>query len=218
MRLAGAQWRIDSADVAVDGRWFRVVRPVRPPRHAVLYDGYRDGQMFVDKSAALELAAAWWLAARSPRTVVWLPLRQTVATCGSEVYGDRFDLVLMHHSLGLPPSDWKVARSRVRQVRPQTVTLPERPFRPIDDVEHERAGHDGFRDHLRFETSAQTMFLIGSRLAFDLRAEQLRALVEDCPAHMATRPETHCCAEIGIGSGVGWNRGGLHIEYCNDHR
>ncbi|WP_125775808.1 hypothetical protein [Antribacter gilvus] len=125
--------------------------------------------------------------------------------CGSEDFGERFDLVLMHHSLGLPVSDWKVARSRVRTLRPQTVTLPERPFREISDVEYDQARLEGFLDHLRFETAAQTMF--------ELRAEQLRELVEECPSRLGNR-ETHCCAEIGIGGGVGWSRAGLHIEYC----
>jgi len=41
--------------------------------------------------------------------------------------------------------------------------------------------------------------LTGSHEAFDLEADQVRALAEECPAHRARTPGTHCCAEIGMG-------------------
>ena len=63
MKLAGMAWRTLAADVAVGRRKFRVVRPTRPPKHAPLYIGYPVPQMLVDKPSAVDLAAAWWLAA-----------------------------------------------------------------------------------------------------------------------------------------------------------
>ncbi len=226
MKLAGMAWSTLTADVAVGGRKFRVVRPARPPQHAPLYTGYRSHQMLVDKQSALDLAAAWWLAARSPRTVVWLPLRQTATTCGSRCYGQRLDLVLMHHSLALPVAAWKQARAQIRQTRPHTVVLPERPFPDLTQADHERSHWRENLDHLRFALAADTLFLIGSRAAFELQAGQLRGLVEDCPAHMAAKPGTHCCAEIGLGAAPfassdknrrnAW--GEVHVEYCADHR
>lgn len=226
MKLAGMAWRTLTAEVAVGGRKFRVVRPTRPPKHAPLYIGYRSHQMLVDKPSAVDLAAAWWLAARSPRTVVWLPLRQTATSCGSRCYGQRLDLVLMHHSLGLPVAAWKQARAQIRQPRPHTVVLPERPFPDITPADHEESHWWENLDHLRFATAADTLFLIGSRAAFELQANQLRGLVEDCPAHMAAKPGIHCCAEIGLGAppfgSSDRNRrnawGELHVEYCADHR
>ncbi|MDR7384388.1 hypothetical protein [Promicromonospora iranensis] len=225
MKLPGIAWRTLTADVAVGGRKFRVVRPAQPPKHAPLSTGYRSHQMLVDKPSAIDLAAAWWLAARSPRTVVWLPLRQTATSCGS-CYGRRLDLVLMHHSLGLPVAAWKQARAQVRQPRPHTAVLPERPFPDLSEADYEESRWREKHDHLRFATAADTLFLIGSRTAFELQADQLRGLVEDCPAHMAASPGTHCCAEIGIGAtpsaSSDKNRrnawGELHVEYCADHR
>jgi len=41
--------------------------------------------------------------------------------------------------------------------------------------------------------------LTGSREAFELEANQIRALAEECPAHRARTPGTHCCAEISMG-------------------
>lgn len=226
MKLAGMAWSTLTADVAVGGRKFRVVCPARPPKHAPLYTGYRSHQMLVDKPSAVDLAAAWWLATRSPWTVVWLPLRQTATSCGSSCYGQRLDLVLMHHSLGLPVAAWKQARAQIRQPRPHTVVLPESPFPDITPADHEESRWRENLDHLRFATAADTLFLIGSRAAFELQANQLRGLVEDCPAHMAAKPDTHCCAEIGLGAAPfgasdrnrrnAW--GELHVEYCADHR
>lgn len=226
MKLTGTTWRTLTADVAVSGRKFRVVRPTQPPRHASLYTGYRSHQMLVDKPSAVDLAAAWWLAARSPRTVVWLPLRQTETSCGSRCDHQRLDLVLMHHSLGLPVAAWKQARARIRQPRPHTVVLPERPFPDLTQADHEESRWRENLDHLRFATAADTLFLIGSRTAFELQANRLRGLVEDCPSHMAASPGTHCCAEIELGAppfaSSDKNRrnawGELHVEYCADHR
>ncbi|MGI5187682.1 hypothetical protein ACQEVI_06005 [Promicromonospora sp. CA-289599] len=226
MKLARTTWRTLTADVAVDGREFRVVQPARLPKHAPLYVGYRSHQMLVDRPSAVDLAAAWWLVARSPRTIVWLPLRQTAAACGANCYGERLDLVLMHHSLGLPVSAWKQARARIRQARPHTVVLPEHPFPEVTRADHAEAHWRKNLDHLRFATATDTLFLIGSRAAFELQANQLRGLVEDCPAHMAAKPGIHCCAEIGLGAppfgSSERNRrnawGELHVEYCADHR
>ncbi|WFE65066.1 hypothetical protein [Micromonospora sp. WMMD714] len=108
-------------------------------------------------------------------------------------------MVLLHHRLAFPPSRWKQVRSRLGAGRPHTVVLSDRawPSRSVGD--HRKTRHHGFRDHLRWDVAADTLVLTGSREAFELEADQVRALAEECPAHRARAPETHCCAEIGMG-------------------
>ncbi|WP_431911789.1 hypothetical protein [Micromonospora carbonacea] len=65
--------------------------------------------------------------------------------------------------------------------------------------DHLRTWHREFRDHLRWDVAADTLVRTGSREAFELQADKVRALAEECPAHRAHAPETHCCAEISMG-------------------
>ncbi|MFJ6675070.1 hypothetical protein ACIQMJ_28540 [Actinosynnema sp. NPDC091369] len=99
--------------------------------------------------------------------------------------------------------------------------LPPAPFRPVEPEEHAQSAHREFRDRLRWTIAADTLFVVGSRRAYELRAHAVRAPAEDCPAHLAASPGTHCCAEIGMGRhGKRDGRGPyaeLHVECCNRH-
>ena len=101
MKLAGQRWRTLVSTVALGGKSYRVLRPAFPKAHAPLYDGAGRGaaQIVVDKAAAFEIACAWWLAARSPNSLIHLPLRHATGECGSWSEGPPSDLVLMHHSM-----------------------------------------------------------------------------------------------------------------------
>lgn len=189
----------------------------------MLHEEQLGAQMSVDKRAAVTLAMAWGLAARSPRSLIYLPLR--AARPADSVNESRLlDLVLLHHRLAFPVSRWKQVRARLGAGRPHRVTLPPWAFhrRPVAD--YWRRSYQGFRDHLRWDVAADTLFLIGSREAFELEADPVRALAEDCPAHLATSPDAHCCAEINLGRM--WTEypdrrrpwSVLHIEYCQRHR
>lgn len=223
MRLAGREWRTLVSAVRLGGDSYRVIRPSRPIAHASLHEASHSPQMSVDKAATADLASAWWLASRSPRSLVYLPLRSSPSRCGEEYGGRRLDLVLLHHSLRFPVSRWKQVRAGLSPAATHKVTLPPEAFRPVGREEHERSFHREFRDHLRWSIAADTLFVVGSRRAYELRGEQLRALAEDCPAHLATSPDTHCCAEIGLGrcrTSNGDARNpfiGLHVECCNRH-
>ncbi|MGI5292043.1 hypothetical protein ACQEVF_53275 [Nonomuraea polychroma] len=130
--------------------------------------------------------------------MIYLPLR-AARPADSVNEGQLLDLVLLHHRLAFPVSRWKQIRARLGPGRPHRVTLPPWAFprRPVAD--HRRWTYHGFHDHLRWDVAADTLFLIGSRKAFELEADPVRALVEDCPAHLANSPDTHCCAEINLG-------------------
>lgn len=129
MRLEGYEWRTAISTVRLGGQEVRVVRAAKAPRHGWLAEAYTGWELLADRSTAADLAAAWWLAARSPRTVVWLPLRQSPTACHEQTTHRRLDLVLMHHRLGLAPSQWPGIRARLGPGRPHKVTLPAKAFR-----------------------------------------------------------------------------------------
>jgi hypothetical protein len=197
-RVGGRKWPVMVSTVQFGCHQYRVVRPARAPSFAGLYEGRLGAQFCLDKETAMVFAQAWGLAARSPRTIVYLPLRRAnLPAC--HAWGRPLDLVLLHHRLAFPPSRWKQVRARLGTGRPHTVVLPGDawPARPVAD--HRRTWHREFRNHLRWDIAADTLVLTGSREAFDLEADQVRALAEECPAHRARTPGTHCCAEIGMG-------------------
>lgn len=202
---------------------YRVVRPARPVPHGLLYEHGLGAQLTVDKPTTVHLAMAWALAARSPHTIVFLPLR-SARPDGDRECGERLlDLALLHHSLAFPVSRWKQVRGRLGAGTPHSVTFPPGALPKLPAAERERRHHDDFRDDLRWNVAAETFFLIGSRRAFELAGEQIRGLAEECPAHLARSPDTHCCAEIETGRRrVPPDRrrpyAYLHIEYCGRHR
>jgi hypothetical protein len=211
VRLEGQRWRTLVSTVRLGRAEYRVVRPARPIAHAPLHEGYHGAQLTVDKPAAIEIGMAWAFAARSPRTIVYLPLRHSGRGCGGHGWGSPvLDLVLLHHSLGFPASRWKEVRAKLGPGKPHTVVcrgLPKSDLR----LEY---GHREFKDKLRHAIAADTVVLTGSRKAFEAEGDVLRALVEECPQHMHENPGTHCCAEINVDGLWQW----LHVEYCAEHR
>lgn len=221
MRLTTHSWRTTVRSPRLGGRVHRVIRPARVPAHAVLREGYLGWHMSVDKRASRDLAVAWWLAARSPHSLIHLPLRSGAVACGEEYGGRPLDLVLLHHSLAFPPSRWKAVRAAHAPAAAQTVTLPGDAFGSPAPGDRGLERHREFRDRLAWDVAADTLFIVGSRPAFEMAGESLRALAEECPAHLAGDPDTHCCAEIGVGR-YGETRGRtpyreLHVQICNRH-
>ncbi len=218
MRLEGREWRtlVSTAQFGADR--FRVIQPERTPEHAVLHYDLVGQQLSVDKSATVDLAIAWWLAAHSPRSLVWLPLRASPASCGSMPGARRLDLVLLHHSLRFPAAEWKQVRSRLSGPKIHKVTMPEGALPGFDRRDHKRRNHREFRDHLRWTVAAETLFIVGSRLAFELEGWRLRELAEESPARLAMTPSAHSCAEIDLGSRDRPDTyAELHVECCNQH-
>lgn len=223
MRLAGKQWRTLVSAVRLGGDGYRVIRPARPIAHAALHEDWWGARLSVDRAATVDLAFAWWLAARSPRSLVYLPLRSSPASCGGECGGRKLDLVLLHHSLQFPVSRWKQVRARLSRSAVHKVTLGPEAFRAFDEEEHVRWNHRGFQDHLRWSVAADTLFVVGSRRAYELEGDAVRELAEDYRARLAESPDHHYCAEIGLGrrklsnadTRNPWST--LHVECCNRH-
>jgi hypothetical protein len=188
---------------------YRVMHPAEPIVHGLLCESRAGAEMLVNRAGAVELAIAWWLAARSPRTLVYLPLRGSGCELAPEYEANRLDLLLAHHSLGFRPARWKNVRARLTPTGLQKVTLPEKPFPDFDRSDHLRRRHREFRDHLRYSIATDTLFLAGSRHAFELEGHEALALI-------GTAPGDHTCAEIGIGV---WPTAPaeLHVVCCNNH-
>jgi len=75
-RLGGHEWPVMVSTVHLGRHRYRVMRPARPPGFAGLYEGPLGAQFCLDKETATLFALAWGLAARSPHTMVYLPLRR----------------------------------------------------------------------------------------------------------------------------------------------
>ncbi|MFJ9952459.1 hypothetical protein [Kitasatospora sp. NPDC091207] len=195
---------------------YRVVTAAPQTPGAVLYDDSWSLQMVVDRPAAVDLAAAWALAARSPRSLIHLPLRATAGPADP----DRLDLVLLHHSLGFPPSRWKAVRGRLGTGRPHTADIPDSDFPAEDDIDHRRRGFAGWRDELRFAGAARTLFLTGSATAFRWTGAWIRSLSTEAPAALRHYPSgPHYCVTLRHESTDPYRTakgvpGLLHIEYA----
>lgn len=222
-RLSRHTWRTTVSTTTLDGQSYRVVRPSRPVSTASLHENAHGPQLSVHQDAARDLVAAWWLAARSPHSLIHLPLRASGHTDG-ETEARPLDLVLLHHRTGLRPADWKTIRTHTGTGgSTHTVELPERLFPTLTRADHEAANHRERLDGLHWTVAADTLFLTGSRAAFELVGPQLRDLVEESPAFLATRPDGHRCAELALGEWRFQRRSRnpftyLHVQLCETHR
>jgi hypothetical protein len=101
--------------------------------------------------------------------------------------------------------------------------MPKDALPAFDARDRERRWDREFRDHLRWKIAADTLFIIGSRAAFELAGEWVRELAEESSALLAAKPDMHHCAEIGLGRWTLSSAKGrgdfaqLHVECCNRH-
>ncbi|MFJ1704678.1 hypothetical protein [Kitasatospora sp. NPDC088346] len=194
---------------------YRVVRPARPLPRAVLLDRDRFVDGHLDRTAARAFAALWLLAARSPRTLVHLPIR------GNDLPPDvpagdgrRLDLVLLHHRLQFAPSRWKELRGRLGAGLPQQVDLPRAAVVDGDRVDHAARHHRENRDLFRQHLHAETLFMTGSAKVFGETAGKFLDLAVEGPAHVSAHPAgPHFCTEFHAREGVLGTARELHIEY-----
>lgn len=75
VRLSEQAWPVLVSHVRPGPNEYRVVRPARALKHAMLYGGRLGAQFSVDKPAAVAFALVWGLAARSPHSLIHLPIR-----------------------------------------------------------------------------------------------------------------------------------------------
>jgi len=104
--------------VRYNGDELRVVRVERPPRHIVAQASYNYYDIHADRGGAVFLAAAWALAKRSPRSLVYLPIRANLPPLEVAPPSPTLDLVFVHASAQFRASQWKSVRARSRERDP----------------------------------------------------------------------------------------------------
>lgn len=197
---------------------FRVVRPSPPPVHAVLtdHDGHLD--VYLDQDAARTIAGLWMLAARSPRSLIHLPIRanRPPASGTPGTTSPRLDLVLLHHSLQFAPARWKQVRQRLSPGRPQTATLPEADH--IDEMAIDyaarryRENRDRFHQHLH----AETLFMTGSAKVFRETAGHFLDIARQGPGFVSAHPSgLPFYTRLRVSDGIAAHAREFHIEYCD---
>lgn len=151
------------------------------------------------KPSIQRLAVAWAFAARSPRTIVYLPITRPSwggdCLCMPEPENaPDLDLVLVHHSLQLRPSAWPAIRRRLGTGHPEKIRLGETAVQATVTVPSwnrtERFTHT---------VAGDTLVLAGSRDVFTADLDALRYLVEEAPAEHARHPKLTECTEIADG-------------------
>lgn len=218
--------RVRVHKVRLGGDEVRVIRPAPASARLALRDDRHWLEMYADRGGAEQLVAMWALAARSARSMVYLPIRTNLVPDGVASDGEpvSLDLVLVHHSLQFPTTSWKDVRARLGVGKPHTTATPDDDFPDENAIDYQRRNHRTYRDHLGFDIAAHTLFVVGSSTAFREHGAALRGLVDEAPSHQHRYPNAaHFCLELGHGC---WPRpqtrrnvpGRLHIQYAGAWR
>lgn len=190
------------------GEEFRVIRPGAILPNAVLLDHNHWLDMYVDEAAATAIGGFWLLAARSPRSLIHLPLRANTWPFDESRagFGAKLDLVLLHHSLQFAPSRWKEVRRKLDTGLPGTANLPEAALPAPELVHrHHRENHDLFHQHLH----AETLFMTGSAKVFRATAEHFL----DVARHGPEAPSRYS-ERFHSGDGVLGDAREITVEYA----
>ncbi|GGT09520.1 MULTISPECIES: hypothetical protein [Streptomyces] len=203
-------------EVRLGAREFRVVRPAGPLAHTALVDRDRYIDAHLDADAACSVAALWLLAARSPRSLVHLPLRadRSPVPEAPGPFAGRLDLVLLHHSLQFAPSRWKQLRSRLGHGRPASVAVPGTGRGEASAADDGARHHRENRDLLHQHVHAETLFVTGSAKVFRDTAEHFLEVAREGPGHTPThRRCPHFCTRLYTDAGILANGREIHIQY-----
>ncbi|WP_345678191.1 hypothetical protein [Yinghuangia aomiensis] len=162
---------------------YRVIRPVRA-KNVALYSATGDHYgLCVDRPDGRQLGTLLMLAARSPRSLVYLPLRSNPDVPGIGPPDEQpLDLVLVPRAQQFRPAHWKPLRTRItagnapRELR--TASVPGSDLTKDIARDHPPSGD---RHTLRQHVHAETLFLTGARHAFREAARHVFALTADGP-------------------------------------
>ncbi|WP_052848791.1 hypothetical protein [Streptomyces avicenniae] len=218
--MSTATLRITVHRVRLGRDEFRVIRAADPLVRARLVGpepAWGDLQMNVDAGAARSIGMLWSLAARSRRSLVYLPLRDGALPAGGPRRAEPpLDLVLLHHSLQFKPHHWKRVRGRLGAGLRGTARLSPADLRGDGEIDHAAHHHREYRDTFHQHVHAHSLFMVGSARVFRETAGMFFDLVRQAPDHGA---DSHHCEELGhplVGNGRD-----IHIEYTRrwtDHQ
>lgn len=198
------------SNVRFGGRDLRIIRPSHPAPGIALRALPELLHIEADQTGLEQLMAAWSLAVFSPRSIIYLPIRQNPG----RVRATKLDLVFLHSSLQFKLSRWKELKSRLGTGRLHTAepVLPVLPTHPDPERWTRRQSRNG----VVFDSSAQTLFVVGTRDGFRVTAHVAGRLQTD-PAACFDAKFRHSCVMLRAGrhrSGTGRHGtpGVLHAE------
>ncbi|MBA0054194.1 hypothetical protein E0L36_26075 [Streptomyces sp. AJS327] len=222
--------KIEVRRARLDGVDYRVLTPATPPRNAALYDtsrGSRGYDMYVDRLDGRRVGTLFLLAARSPRSLVHLPLRRSPLAPDVGWEGERpIDLVLVPRAQQFRASRWKRLRERITagnvEREPRTARVPLGDL-ALDTEAPDWAWRKGDpRYQLRQHHVAETLLLTSGPMGFQEAAKEFFAVTRDGPPYVATRHyipggcNYHVCRCLyhfeEIGPDSDWEQ--FHVEYC----
>lgn len=187
----GLRVKIAVQRVRLGGEEFRVIRPAAPLNNGALYETGDRYEMYVDRTDGRRIGTLWLLAARSPRSLVYLPMRATPTAPGTGWRDEKpLDLVLAHRSVQFRPSRWKQLRERIsagnapRELR--TASVPESDVLPDQEIDYAAPSDQRSWDLLRQRVHAETLFLTGNTKAFREAARHVFAVTKEGPPAAAT--------------------------------
>ncbi|WP_312866416.1 hypothetical protein [Streptomyces boluensis] len=219
--------RIVVQKVRLAGTEYRVIRPAGPLKNGALYKGRDHYEMYVDRTDGRRIGTLWLLAARSPRSLVYLPMRTAPAVGVGEEGGQPLDLVLAPRTAQFRPSRWKRIREHlntgntVRELH--TASVPERDLPDLDAdyiIPDSPKEADGFL--LRKNIYAETLLLTGGSAAFREGAKEIFAVTKYGPPEAATHLyipgacNYHVCRPLydwGLDTPKMRNWEQLHVEF-----
>ncbi|MFG1686093.1 hypothetical protein ACGFNP_38435 [Nonomuraea sp. NPDC049269] len=212
----------------VGGMDFRVIRPAGPLKNGALYKAQDCYEMYADRTDGRRIGTLMLLAARSPRSLIYLPMRTTPTAPGDGVgWGEekRIDLVLVHRAVQFRPSRWKQLRERLnwgnslRELH--TARVPARDL-SADLGLKTSARRDPKRGNLLHQAFyAETLFLTGGTTAFREAAQEIFAISKDGPPHAATEYYVpgacnyhvcRCLYDLPDLEEHDWDQ--FHVEFC----
>jgi hypothetical protein len=213
--------------VRLAGAEYRVIRPARPLKNGALYKAAGHYHMYVDRTDGRRIGTLWLLAARSPRSLVYLPMRTapTAPDIGWE-NEQPLDLVLAPRTVQLRPSRWKRIRELLNRANaPREIRTASVPERDLPDPDPDRMIPDDPKEAnqflLRKHVYAETLLLTGGTAAFREGAKDIFDVTKDGPPHAATGYHIPGACNYHVCRGIydwdfpdtpHWEQ--LHVEFC----
>ncbi|SDP89473.1 hypothetical protein SAMN04487905_11221 [Actinopolyspora xinjiangensis] len=208
---------------------YRVIRPRPTPPNVVLRDfrnRHDEYDIRLDAHAAHRIGVAWLLAARSPRSLVHIPLRgrptpvtpqcwpRCLEWCCPPARDERqLDLLLLHRGLQFRPSRWKEVRARLDSGRPETAELPASDA-PDDEAPLPFEEHWMDQHPLRQHVYAETLLLTGNAPLFRELSTHFLELATRAPRMRSLTGKAHHCNELRFHQDP--DKGSqLHITYAD---
>ncbi|NUU21663.1 MAG: hypothetical protein HOV68_09140 [Streptomycetaceae bacterium] len=220
----GLRVKVAVQRVRVGTEEYRVISPARPLRNAVLNRAYNDGyDMYVDRTDGRRVGTLLLLAARSPRSLVYLPLRANPPVPGSgwDDHETPLDVVLAHRAVQFRASRWKRIRAVIRAGNTprelRTAAVPERDLTVDGDIDWAVSGD---RYVLRQHVHAETLVLSGAGGGFREAAREIFALAAQGPRvaarHRIYLPggcNYHVCRCLYAWGDLRPDREQIHVEF-----